>query len=304
MWQLEWALAAAGKNSLDLIGNPWKKPAFQGKYIPQQVVEGLFGSIRFTRLYFGQEFCDHLIPEKGELAEAVMKSLEKGMEFTLVTPCASVKSLGRLEKLLAYLGSIKPSCEVICNDWGLIYLIRRSFPSLVPVMGRLLNKAYRDPRINNYLKDIPERDRALYRFSSSSNQYLRDLLKILRVARVEMDNLPQGMAGGLPGRGLTASLYIPNGFVATGRICFSGSWGLQQSKKFMSSGGGSCSRLCRRYLMEMRDLSGCLGGEAVDGVFQKGNTVFYRHSENLLQGGLKAARDLGIDRIVYQPEPL
>jgi hypothetical protein len=56
--------------------------------------------------------------------------------------------------------------------------------------------------------------------------------------------------------------------------------------------------------MDMRDLSGCVGGGAVEGVFQKGNTVFYRQSGELLAGGLEAAGKLGVDRIVYQPDPL
>lgn len=300
---MEWVLAIANRGSLDLTDHPWESIVLQGKCHPRQVVEGLFGKIRFTRLYFGQEFCSRLIPGKEEMTEAITKSLKKGMEFALVTPYVSEKGLGRLEKLLAALEDIRPSCEVICNDWGVIYLIRKNFPTLVPVMGRLLNKACRDPRIEKHLKGIPDGEAAAYRFSSSSNPYLKSLLKMLRVARVEIDNLPQGMEGGLPDRGVPASLYIPYGFVSTGRICFPGSWGLRQREKFMAS-GSSCSRLCRRYFMEMKDLSGCVGGDAVEGVFQKGNTVFYRQSEGLLASGLKKARVLGVDRIVYQPFPL
>lgn len=54
----------------------------------------------------------------------------------------------------------------------------------------------------------------------------------------------------------------------------------------------------------MKDLSGRVGGGAAEGIFQKGNTVFYRQSEELLAGGLKDAVKLGVDRIVYQPDPL
>lgn len=300
---MEWTLAIPGRDSLDLADNPWKSIVFQGKCHPQQVVEGLFGKIRFTRLYFGQEFCSRLIPEKEEMTGAISKSHNKGLEFSLVTPYATEKALDRLEELLAALESIRPFSEVICNDWGVIYLIRKKFSTLVPVMGRLLNKACRDPRIVKHLKGIPDGEASAYRFSSSANPYLKSLLKMLGVARVEADNLPQGMEGGLLDRGVPASLYIPYGFVSTGRICFPGSWGLRQREKFMAS-GSSCSRLCRRYFLEMKDLGGCVGGDAVEEVFQKGNTVFYRQSEGLLAGGLKKARALGVDRIVYQPVPL
>ncbi|HBV99376.1 MAG: hypothetical protein JL50_21815 [Peptococcaceae bacterium BICA1-7] len=299
---MEWALAITDRGSLDLAGSPWKNIFLQGKCSPQQVVESLFGKIRFTRLYFGQEFCDRAIPGKEDMTEAILTSLKKGMKFSLVTPYTTEKALVRLEELLAELEDIRPFSEVICNDWGVIYLIRKKFSTLVPVMGRLLNKACREPRILKHLKDIPDGEAAAYRFSSSANPYTKSLLKMLGVARVEADNLPQGMEGGLFERGVPSSLYIPYGFVSTGRICFPGSWGLRQREKFMAS-GSSCSRLCRRYFLEMDDLSGCVGGDAVKSVFQKGNTVFYRQSEGLLTGGLKKARTLGIDRIVYQPVP-
>lgn len=228
---MEWVLAIAGRGSLDLTDNPWKSAVFQGKCHPRQVVEGLFGEIRFTRLYFGQEFCSRVIPGKEEMTEAILKSIEKGMEFALVTPYVSEKGLGRLEKLLAELEDIRPSSEVICNDWGVIYLIGKNFSTLVPVMGRLLNKACRDPRIVHYLKDIPEGGPSPHRYNSAANHYMERILKAMRVSRVEMDILPQGMEGGLTDREIPASLYIPYGFVSTGRICFPGSWGLPRRKK-------------------------------------------------------------------------
>src|SRR5262249_27979740 len=37
--------------------------------------------------------------------------------------------------------------EVVFSDWGVLHLLRREFPRLVPVQGRLLNKSLRDPRV-------------------------------------------------------------------------------------------------------------------------------------------------------------
>lgn len=298
---MELALAAPDSRRLDLLDTPWRESVFQGTLQPRREIESIWEDLRITRLYFGQEFCDRALPGEDEVASALSKAGEKGLKFTLVTPYLSERGLGRAEKLLAGLESLSPFSEVVCNDWGLIYLIRKKYSTLVPVMGRLLNKAFRDPRITGYL-DPGEGDTA-HRFSSAANPYMKNLLKVLRVARVEMDNLPQGMAGGLADRGAPASLYIPYGFVSTGRICLTGSWGLSQGKKFTAS-GSYCSRMCKHYFMDMKDLGGCVDREAVKGVFQKGNTVFYRQSEKLLSGGLKESEKLGVNRIVYQPDPL
>ncbi|MFZ5643831.1 MAG: hypothetical protein ACOY46_09605 [Bacillota bacterium] len=285
---MEWALSTGGLRQI--------KGPLQDNYL-----EKMFGKIQFTRLYFGQEFCEKLIPAAEDITGALEWCSKHNMEFTLVTPYVTEEGIKKLTPLFKAIS--RNRCEVVANDWGVLYLLRKQFPRLVPVMGRLLNKAIRDPRINQFHKDSSADSSDFFRRSSASSPYLKSLLNILKVARVETDNLPQGIDDSLAGTGLEVSLYIPYGFISTGRICLSGSWGLRQGAKFLSS--GACSRLCRHYLIEMCDRSGRVESRNPDWeVFQKGNTVFYRQSEAFVCRALEKARTLGFSRVIYQPEPL
>ncbi|MHB8156742.1 MAG: hypothetical protein ACYDEQ_05055 [Desulfocucumaceae bacterium] len=294
---MEWALSVCNRKNLQLINRPW------GEEMPGRYAS-LFGETLFSRLYFGQEFCERLMPTAEDLAEAIYASREKKLAFTLVTPYVTEGGLEKAEILLSKLVELQPRCEVVANDWGLLYLLRRKYPTLEPVMGRLINKACRDPRIASHIKESPSDTLKMYSRCSASNPYMKSLLNILKVKRIEIDNLPQGLDDSLPGRGYLLSLYVPYGFISTGSICLTGSWGQKRDKKFRTS-EKSCSRLCRYYSLEMRDLRGQVDNKNNSWrVFQKGNTVFYQQLEGFLDKGLTWARDNGADRVVYQPEPM
>ena len=46
--------------------------------------------------------------------------------------------------------------EVVVNDWGVLRLVRREFPGLRPVLGRLMNKMMRDPRVAPFYSGGPD----------------------------------------------------------------------------------------------------------------------------------------------------
>jgi hypothetical protein len=54
----------------------------------------------FTRIYFGQEFCERLLPSKDELEQVCAFSEKEGVPLTLVTPYVTDKGLLKLEKLI------------------------------------------------------------------------------------------------------------------------------------------------------------------------------------------------------------
>ena len=72
----------------------------------------------FARLYFGMEFCERLILSVDELQEVVKFVNEKKIDFTLVTPYVTEDGQERVVRLLRKLNDIKPSSEVVFNDWG------------------------------------------------------------------------------------------------------------------------------------------------------------------------------------------
>lgn len=295
---MEWALHVPGTEGLERIGEPWS-----GSPERREIIEKIFGPVKFTRIYFGQEFCQRALPGAAGLLEAIRESGRRGLDFTLVTPYITEKGLERLEALFRELAAKRPGAEVVANDWGTLYLLHRNFQRLEPVLGRLLNKALKDPRLSCRLNQMDAGDLESYCGSVLAGTYMERLIRALGVRRVELDNLFQGLDQTLPRRGYRISLYIPYGPVATGRICLLGSWGLDPGRKFSATSWG-CSRQCRRHHLGM-DAPGLAGGPPGRNfrILQMGNTVFYEQTGEFLAAGLDRAKKLGVCRIVYQPGP-
>lgn len=74
----------------------------------------------FSRVYFGNEFCQRLIPSAKELEQVLDFVSEKSLPFTLVTPYVTDEGLRILESLLLKLEKRKPGSEVVVNDWGCV----------------------------------------------------------------------------------------------------------------------------------------------------------------------------------------
>src|SRR5882724_3820167 len=108
------------------------------------LLRALFGNITFTRCAFGTEFCENLLPEPAALAVTRKRARACGVLLTFLTPYVSDRGIAQLKPLLALLDG---GDEVAFNDWGVLNLLRRDYPRLVPVQGRLLNKSLRDPRV-------------------------------------------------------------------------------------------------------------------------------------------------------------
>lgn len=301
---MEWALAISHGHNIHYLSDPWQKTAVLDLNQLRKVMEAVAGKINFTRLYFGQEFCEKALLRPKELLLAIDKAVEHGMEFTLVTPYVTERGLRELKLLFQELVQILPNCEVVVNDWGILHLLKGEFPTLSPILGRLLNKAWRDPRINSYLP-IHNQEDFFKPFQSSNltSPLVKDLLESLKIERVELDNLPQGLDARISEMGYLTSLYLPYGCITSGRICLLGSWGLETREKFKAP-QSSCGQKCRFCWLEMKDTSNRVPASSEWRILQKGNTVFYLQLDSFLNNSLEQVKSLGIDRIVLQPEPL
>src|SRR5260370_35520538 len=100
----------------------------------------IFGDVRFTRIAYGTEFCENLIPSRESLRAVV----DSTRPLTFLTPYAGDEGIAQIRALLP---ELPPATEVVFNDWGVRRMLRREFPHLVPVQGRLLNKSLRAPRV-------------------------------------------------------------------------------------------------------------------------------------------------------------
>lgn len=243
----------------------------------------------FSRLYFGNEFCQRLIPTKRQLEEVLGFVAKNDLAFSLVTPYVTDQALARLEGLISLVAASRPAAEIIFNDWGVFQFLEEECPGLTPVMGRLLNKIKRGPRIMNILDKVPEETRQYFQGSSLDVPAVGRFLKDRGILRVEFDNLLQGTHLPAADDGICKSLYMPFVFVTTTRFCLSA--GCDSPAKSEYVGVLNCREECRKYTFNLHN--------PVMGVplIRRGNTIFFLN-ENI-PGPVAARR---VDRIVIEPE--
>ena len=252
------------------------------------------------RIYFGNEFCERLIPGVEVLKKAFSLADSGGKEFTFVTPFVTNAGLNRLEAPLEFLNS-RRNVEVVFNDWGVLMLMRGRYTKLKPVLGRLLTKQRRDPRIAEiffgkrktreifsadnkeklifFARSVPETLFEHYQGSVINLPAFQEFLLSQGVRRVEIDNLAWEMKVTV-NKKIGVSVYLPYGYVTTSRMC---------GRLTMSY--AACKKECQKYFLRLDD-------DSLPAPFYGiGNTVFYESrvpSDEYLS-------KLGIDRIVYQP---
>jgi hypothetical protein len=264
----------------------------------------------YDRLYFGNEFCERLIPSPSEVREALKFTRRKGLAFSLLTPYVTDQGVLRLKLLLELLK--ESTAEVIINDWGVFHLLQRCSPKLTPVLGRLLTKQKRGPGLVKLLKrerkikfiqnpDHPEEkcivvqkklpidlDRYYKGCNTGSVPIIHDFLIENRVRRIELDNLAHGLDLELQNGRMSASIYWPYAYITTTLFCPSAGcdWKEKSSLKVRP-----CRKECRRYVFILRNRS------MPKILYLKGNTQFYKNRHRQL----KEWEKLGIDRIVDEP---
>lgn len=245
-----------------------------------------FDATGFDRLYFGAEFCEIKIPGVKETAAAAVTAAEAGLGFTLITPYVTDRGLKLLRDVFRSLPADRPA-EVVANDYGTLLMLRQERPDIKPVLGRLLSGQKRGFGVSARQADAGPALAETWRESDFDLPIVREYLKDYGVARVELDNLPQGTSSDFTASGLSASLYVPYGYVTTTRYC-----------SYAFEGGrwlnilGACGQACRRGMIE----------ETADifnrAVWLAGNAQFYLNEQISSDEELA---DKGFDRIVFEP---
>jgi len=143
----------------------------------------------FKRVHFGVEFCERLLPAKTELQETHAEVAGRGLAFTFVTPYVTEDGLQKVQNLLKLLPD---ATEVVFNDWGVFRLLHEQFPQLVPVLGRMLTKIKRGPRIMNFIDRLPKDALDHLRSTNLGVPRYTDFLFANNIRRAELDNPLQG----------------------------------------------------------------------------------------------------------------
>jgi hypothetical protein len=261
-------------------------------------LEGLTGWREgYDRIYLGCEFCEQLLPDPQEVLAAHAFTVNHGIGLTVVTPYVTNAGLQRVCRILREL-SDRP-VEVVFNDLGVLEAIRRH-PNVVPVMGRLLTKQKRCPRINRlcgkqsdprvvnvgscrvtmHSMPIPEVVRQHYRASNVDVPAMQRFYRQFGIARAELDCLDVGVA--VRPAGVAVSLYAPFAYLTTSHVCTT-----------PSTGSGCETQSCRRECL----VSGRLLRTSLfsNPILMRGKTQFARQR-------LPHPLPPSVDRLVYQPE--
>ena len=265
-----------------------------------KLIDEYFGTPRFNRCVYGNEFCEHLIPQPGQFEAVHQAARRQGITVTLLTPYVSDSGIDALRPLFERLSDTAEACEVVFNDWGVLNLLRREFPGLTPVQGRLMNKSLRDPRVTGVYaaSDAPAPALVSLRRSNLDCASYTQFLSELGVGLVELDNLPQGVDLSFGENGIRASAYVPFGFISTSRICMAA--GIHYDKRDKFQPGAPCHHECQTHLLEYAYTNTPFDNRDQK-FYLKGNTYFYNHTEAMLRNLFEQARAGLIDRIVFQP---
>lgn len=237
----------------------------------------------FSRLYFGNEFCQRLLPTPEEL-DAVL-GVTSPLDFTLVTPYVTDDGLERVQRLIELMSIRRQEAEVVFNDWGIFSILKERYPSFEPVFGRLLNKMKRDPRLMTVLDRIPENTLAYFRGSNLSVPLFRNFLLENGVKRVEFDNVLQGID--FDSNGIELSLYLPYVYVTTTRACLVNACDIPEKSEQVDI--SPCRQECKRYSFHLES------DVMPVSLMRRGNTLFFENEElpSFMQH---------VSRVVIEPE--
>jgi len=248
-----------------------------------------YWSHEFSRLYFGMEFCERLLPSPSQLKKTLNFVQENNLDFTLTTPYVTNSGLKKAEKLIVMLSELKPDSEIVFNDWGVFHLLRENSYPIKPLLGRLLNKMKRGPRIVNIKDKIPPTSLEYFKTPNLSIPEIQDFLIKNNITRVEFDNLLQSLNfNGITSK-IHISLYLPFAYITTTRFCLMPS--ITNSKE-MKIGVLPCKKECQQYAFSL------FNPVMTTPLIRKGNTIFFSN-EHIPH---ELIREKKIDRIVVEPE--
>jgi hypothetical protein len=227
------------------------------------------------------------MPSATELNQILDFVLENSLDFTFVTPYLTDNGLRRMESLLQVITKKRPDSEVAFNDYGVLRILRSRHSELEPVMGRLLNRMKRGPRLMMVIDKLPRTTVEYFQNSNLTVPALSQFLNDNGIKRVELDNVLQGFDFTL--NNLSASLYLPFAPITTTRLCLVNSCDIPKREELI--GIFPCKRECQKYTFY-------LGTEIMPvTLIRKGNTIFFEN--RTLPDSIEQK---GINRIVTEPE--
>lgn len=244
-----------------------------------------------NRIYVGDEFCVSRMPSLKTLSKFIGFADKKDVSLTLLTPVLTNQGVEQLTPLFDLLSQWNHGCEVVVNDVGVLFFLKKQYPEFHLAMGRLFNKGFKDPRLE--IKDIriSEKMVSLLNDCSFNQENIQVLAEGLGIQRFEQDLLPYADPVSVGITRLLKSIYLPFGYVTTGRVCFTTGLNGTAVKNFGLQ--SKCSSPCATHRMELKHT------DLAFKLFQNGNAIFYLYTPAMIRSLLENAQQQGI-RLIFQ----
>ena len=252
-------------------------------------LEDLLSSL--NRIYIGDEFCRNRLPDPGELSKICGFADRKKLSLTLLTPVLTDQGVEECKDLFDRFYHWNSSSEVVVNDLGVLFFLKKNYPGFQISMGRLFNKGFKDPRLEQTDIQAPGGMEGILNDCSFHHENIQVLAEDLGIQRFEQDLLPYADPDGLGNSRLRTAVYLPFGYVTTGRVCFSAGLNQGSDTRFRLANG--CSSPCATHSLELKSSSLAFK------LFQNGNTIFYLYTLSMIRSLLKKARKQKF-RLVFQ----
>lgn len=204
-----------------------------------------FSSRTPDRFYIGNQFCHNLFPTEEQLFSIMNKMYSEGLEVTLALSYIREFMLLSVEKLLEKVDNWccthGVDVEILINDWAMAEMLQEKTSShLSPVLGTLLNKRKKDPRMK-----YKSGDTSLFQQNSLNAEFYREFLaEEFNIHRYEWESCgyPQELPPGknsihLPFYQTNTSQYCP-----LYALCTTGDRGTQQFTEH-------CPKFCEKYAL-------------------------------------------------------
>lgn len=288
--QPEFAVSVVNPASLSVIG-PDKSSRFAhwlATLDDPDLAEWLSNFVP-THFYIGSEFCEQLMPEVQTLRRAVRHALDLNCRTSLVTPIASPQVIRALGDLLP---SLPEDWEVVVNDWGVAHFIKHRFPALRLIAGRILCRMIKDPRVGQAgLAGLVSK-------CNFDSRPLRAMFTRLGFCQMEIDVPMFADSNTFSALPMPTSVHVPFSCVSKGRMCRIGSIAIRGPERFAV--GRKCKRECLKVSARL-ERPGTGDGLSV---YQMGNSIFSKHSREMLDAVRTAVERSLINRLVVPGEAM
>jgi hypothetical protein len=254
-----------------------------------------------SRIYFGTEFCQYLIPSSSGMELILKKCQELDLAVSFLTPPVTNFGINRLRERFELLAQYDANAEIVVNDFGVLELIKQAYPNFTIVFGRIMDKTFHEDRMtkDELTHYFSEEGLKYAQHPGINAEYFFNLVQSHGVDRVEYDYPTQGLD--FEKENMNYSVYVPFGFFTTGRMCMMRTLGQAAQEKF-EIGNNECARLCKKIdQLMMKQVNYIKKDDRGNRIremhlFRKGNTIF---SLNTVKPDLLNLS--GFNRIIVQP---